>query len=103
MSPETSLKLLNEMVDALGLQAVADQTGYSKSAICHIQQGTYRGRADKVLRRVEEVFSQRAVLCPVLGEITFARCVEERNRPFAAVNPLRVRLARTCPTCGVRR
>jgi hypothetical protein len=28
--------------------------------------------------------------------------VEERNRPFAAVNPLRVRLARTCPTCGVR-
>jgi hypothetical protein len=29
--------------------------------------------------------------------------VEERNRPFAAVNPLRVRLARTCPTCGVRR
>ncbi len=99
MTVETSLKLLDEMVDKLGLQAVADRTGYSRSAICHVQRGTYKGRGEKILRRVEEVYSQRPVACPILGEISFARCVEEKHRPFAAVNPIRVSLARTCPTC----
>jgi len=87
------------MVDELGLSEVALRTGYSKSALCHVQGGTYKGRAEKVLMRIEEIFSTRPVACPVLGEITFSRCAEERCRPFAAVNPVRVKLAKTCKTC----
>jgi hypothetical protein len=100
MPVESSLNLLNEMVEKLGLTAVAEAIKYSKSAVCHVQRGTYKGKAEKVLAKVEEVFSQHPVECPVLGEILYSRCIEEKNRPFAATNPLRVRLARTCRTCG---
>jgi hypothetical protein len=96
---ESSLKLLNEMVARIGLAGVSEKIGYSKSAICHVQRGTYRGKADKVLEAARRAFDTSAVSCPALGEISFARCIEERNRPFAAVNPLRVMLARTCRTC----
>jgi len=92
--------LLNDMVKKLGLAEVAVRTGYSKSAICHVQKGTYKGKAEKVLDAVRNVFSMEPVNCPVLGEIPLSRCVEEKNRPFAATNPLRVRLARACRGCG---
>lgn len=91
--------LLNDMVEKLGLTEVASRTGYSKSAICHVQKGTYKGKAEKVLEKVRNIFSMEAVCCPILGEIPLSRCVEEKNRPFAATNPLRVRLARTCKNC----
>ena len=94
------LTLLGEMVDKLGLQAVADEIDRSKSAVCHVHRGTYKGNPEAILRAVEEKFSQRLVECPVLGEIPLNRCVEERNRPFAATNPVRVRLARMCKGCG---
>lgn len=92
--------LLEEMVVKLGLQEVADAIGRSKSAVCHVHRGTYKGNPEAILRAVEERFSQRLVECPVLGEIPLNRCVEERSRPFAATNPVRVRLARACKGCG---
>ena len=94
-----SIELLRQMVDTLGLQEVAGRIGKSKTAVCHVLRGTYKGRPDRILKLVEEKFSMDVVRCPVLGEIALSRCVEERNRPFAAVNPIRVRLARTCPRC----
>ena len=93
-------KLLQSMIDKLGLAEVAQRIGYDKTAVCHVARGTYRGKPDRILKAVEESFSQRIVECPVLGGITFARCVEERSRPFIATNPTRVALARTCPKCG---
>ena len=90
------------MVEKLGLQEVADRIGYTKSAVCHVLKGSYKGKPDKILAAVEEKYSQSPVECPVLGEIAFSRCVEERNRPFAATNPLRVQLYRMCKECGKR-
>jgi len=94
-----SKELLQQMVEKLGLQEVAQTIGYNKTAVCHVLKGNYRGKPDRILKAVEEKFSQQPVECPVLGQIPLSKCVEERNRPFAAVNPIRVRLARTCPKC----
>ncbi|HPP07199.1 MAG TPA: hypothetical protein PLW88_07485 [Syntrophorhabdaceae bacterium] len=91
--------LLQQMVEKLGLSHVADAIGYNKTAVCHVLKGTYRGKPDKILKAVENKFSQQPVECPVLGRIALARCVEERNKPFAPVNPLRVRLIKTCKSC----
>lgn len=90
------------MVKKLGLQEVSDRIGYTKSAVCHVLKGSYKGRPDRILKAVEEKFSQETVECPVLGEIALSRCVEERSRPFAATNPLRVQLYRMCKECGKR-
>jgi hypothetical protein len=90
---------LQRIVEKEGLEVVAERIGYAKSAVCHVVRGTYKGRPDRILIAAEEKYSQENVECPVLGDITLSRCVEERHRPFAAVNPIRVRLARTCPKC----
>lgn len=95
-----SRELLQQMVDKLGLQEVSRRIGYTKGAVCHVLKGSYKGNPARILKATEGKFSQQTVECPVLGEIPLSRCVEERNRPFAATNPLRVRLARTCPKCG---
>jgi hypothetical protein len=100
MTVETPLKLLSDVVAAVGLKAVAARTGYSPSAICHVQRGTYRGNGAKVLEAVRAAFDESLVPCPVLGDISYSRCIEEKNRPFAATNPLRVKLAKTCRNCG---
>jgi hypothetical protein len=87
------------MVEKLGLPEVARRIGYNKSAVCHVLKDSYKGKPDRILKAAEETFSQAIVECPVLGEIALSRCVEERGRPFAAVNPIRVSLARMCPRC----
>lgn len=97
-----SKELLQQMIEKLGLAEVAARIGYNKSAVCHVARGTYRGKSDRILKAIEEKFSQQGVECPVLGEIPLSRCVEERSRPFAATNPLRVLLARTCQKCRGR-
>jgi hypothetical protein len=94
-----SVELLQSMVEKLGLAEVADRIGVSKSAVCHVARGTYKGKPDRILAAVEEKFSQRSVECPVLGDITLATCTEKKNLPFSAANSVRVMLARTCPKC----
>ncbi len=91
---------LQRIVEKEGLQAVADRIGKSKTAVCHVVRGTYKGKPDRVLDAAEEAYSQRIIECPVKGEISYAECVENSRLPFSSVNPIRVRLARTCPRCG---
>lgn len=94
-----SADLLQQMVDKIGLQEVAGRIGYSKSAVCHVLRGTYKGKVEKILEATERSFSEETVTCPVLGNIPYHRCIEEQNRPFSAANSIRVTLARTCPKC----
>ncbi len=88
------------IVEKEGLGVVSKRLGVSPSAICHIVKGTYKARPDRILRLAEEAYSQQIIECPVLGEIALSRCIQEKNRPFAAINPTRAKLARTCPRCG---
>lgn len=97
-----SKKLLQQMVEKLGLQEVSKQIGYTKGAVCHVLKGSYKGNPGRILKATEEKFSQQTVECPVMGEIPLSRCVENRNLPFSSANPIRVILARMCPKCGQR-
>ena len=97
--PTASTALLTEMVDKLGLQEVVRQIGYKKTTVCHVLRGTYKGSPAAVIQAAEEAYSRDVVTCPILGDISLSQCVQERKRPFAAINPLRVKLARTCPVC----
>lgn len=100
MPVETLFKLFDDMVEKIGQAEVARRTGYSRSAVCCVHKRTYRGDPGKLLEAVRSAFDTSTVHCPILGDITYARCIEEKNRPFAAVNPVRVRLAKTCRVCN---
>ncbi len=47
-------------------------------------------------KAVEGALMGMTVTCPVLQEIPANRCLEIQNQPFAATNPVRVRLYHAC-------
>jgi transcriptional regulator with XRE-family HTH domain len=94
------MALLTQQVGKLGQAEVARRLGYSPSAINQVIHGNYKGDATAILTKVEEIFGKTTIICPILGEITLGKCADNRKRPFAATNPIRVRLYRACKTCG---
>lgn len=94
--------ILKKAVAAHGQAAVARATGYSDSAVSQAMHGKYRGSLDNMLARVEEVYGDGTVQCPVMGEISIQRCAAEKRKPFAATSPQRVRLYRACRQCTAR-
>lgn len=100
MTQPDRMELLRVKCAELTQAEVARRLEYSASAINQALRGNYQGDLTNLLTRVEEVFGQSTVNCPILGEITLGKCAENRKRPFAATNPTRVALFRTCPKCG---
>ena len=83
----------------------AEDIGYSPTVVNQVLKGTYTGDLKAVQAKVEGALMGAMVQCPVIGEMPRNRCVEHqaRSRSFATTNPLRVRLAKVCPTCPNRR
>lgn len=96
---QNHLELLRRQCEEMGQSAVARQLDYSASAISQILGGKYKGNLKAVLNRVEEVFGQTMIKCPLLGNISLGDCSFNRRRPFAATNPMRVKLYRECQVC----
>jgi len=92
----------------VGSQArVAAQIGYSPAVVNQVLKGVYKGDIARVQQAVEGALMGATVDCPVLGELPRNRCLENQDRPFAATNPIRVQLYRTCrescPHSDIRR
>ena len=101
MTDTDRLTLLSEAVERYGSQAkVGKIIGYSAGAISQALSDSYTASLETFLNKVEECFGKEIVSCPVLGDIPFHRCVEERRRPFSTGNPFRVRLYRECRKCA---
>lgn len=100
MTQPDRLELLRLKCKESSQAEISRLLGYSPSAINQALKGSYQGDLTNLLTRVEEIFGQSTVLCPVVGEISLGKCAEHRKRPFAATNPTRVELFRRCPKCG---
>ena len=97
-SPEWVITLANAC-DRSSQAAVARQLGVSGAMINQALRNTYTGRMDKLEQRVRGELMNERVNCPVLGDITKRRCIDEQSREYAATNALRVELRRACPRC----
>lgn len=91
--------VLAEACDQSSQAAVARRLGVSGAQINQALHNTYAGRLDRLEQRVRGTLMNECVTCPVLGEITRRRCIDEQGRPYAATNALRVELRRACKTC----
>ena len=86
-----------------GQKATARQVGYSPAVVSQVLSGTYKGNLTAVQSAVEGALMGSVVDCPVAGEIPRQRCIEHQRSEMSAANPMRVQLARVCPTCPNRR
>src|SRR5690554_461253 len=94
------LELLRAAVAEAGaMRPVATRLGCSVSAVSHLLSGSYKADPAHMAQRIEETYGHRVVDCPVLGSIPITECAKHRNAPFAATNPIRVRLWRACRVC----
>ena len=84
-----------------GQATVARAIGYTPSTISQMLSGTYPADDSAVMEKFREVYGGITVDCPVLSTISLDKCGFHRRREFAASNPVRVALFRTCPTCTV--
>jgi hypothetical protein len=81
--------------------AVARRLGLSPATVSQVLKGVYNADLTAVEQRVRGALMHETVACPVLGEIKKDKCLDHQARPqrFCAVNPLYMRLSRTCPDC----
>jgi len=94
--------LLAECCDKASQSAIARKLNVSGSMINQALKNSYAGRLDRLEQRVRGELMHETVGCPVLGEITKRRCLDEQNRPHASTNAVRVELRRACPRCPNR-
>ena len=96
------LEVLRAECERTSQAEVARRLGVSAALVNQVLRGRYRGNLERVRSLVEGAFMGRTVACPVLGEIALNECLDHQGRPFAATNPLRVRLWKACRACGRR-
>ena len=102
MTASDRMELLRRVVSETSQAAVARKIGRSAAAINQILKGTYAGNPGSILELVAAWYGTDTVECPVMGDVPLSRCIEERDRPFSATNPMRVRLFKACATCERR-
>lgn len=101
--PEWILALAEEC-DRSSQGKTAARLGIKSPAIVNqALQNKYTGRMDRLEERVRGELMNKVLACPVLGEISSRRCLDEQARPFVSSNALRLRLLRACAVCPNRR
>ncbi len=74
----------------------AKRLGVSSAMVSQVLNGVYKGNIDTLKGRVKGELMGQKVDCPVLGNISCMKCLKNRELPFAATNPQRVRLYKAC-------
>jgi hypothetical protein len=95
------IKALSEECERTSQAKAAVLIGYSPAVVNQVLKGTYKGDYSSVEESVRGALMGAMVECPVIGEMPRNRCIDNQRRTghFAATNPLRVQLYKTCPTC----
>lgn len=97
------LDILRKACAESSQSAVGKRLGLTGSTISQVLAGKYCASTDAVEERVRGVLMNKTVDCPQLGELSAKVCLDWQAKPFAATNPLRVRMFKSCKTCPLRR
>lgn len=95
--------VLAEYCDRAGQSATAKKLGRSSTIISQALSNTYPSPLTELEQRVRGELMGQKLACPVLGEITKRRCVDEQGKNAVSPrNAVRVELRRACPRCPNR-
>lgn len=81
---------------------VARKFDLSSSVISETLANKYTqkgGKTDRLEELVRGAFMGASVTCPVLGNLSRDRCLDEQKQPFRATSALRTRLFHACQKC----
>jgi len=99
------IKKLKAVVEERGLGQVARELNISKTSVSLAVSGKYGASTDKIKERVEAVYAQGGIDCPILGRVNPETCAESRDRAnkigLKAGNPENLKLYVSCLKCGL--
>ena len=102
-APPEWVIVMAEAADASSQADVGRKLGVSPAQVNQALRNTYAGRIDRLEARVRGELMNEKVGCPVLGEITKRRCLDEQRRNAGTPqNAVRVELRRACRSCANR-
>lgn len=97
-TPPEFIRILASVVEQSGSRAAAARRlGIDRASVSTLLANKYPASTEKMARTIMAWAS--LVECPVLGPITGNQCQTEREKPFIAANPSRIRLYRACRSC----
>jgi hypothetical protein len=79
-------------------RACAHRLGISAATVNLVLNGRYPSRTNRIEALVREKLLDAPRECPVLGEISADRCLDEQTSPYYP-DPIRSALSKSCPTC----
>jgi len=88
--------VLREACDCTSQKKVSQRIGYSATTVNQVLKGTYKGDLTAVQQAVCGALMNKSVVCPVMGEMPGDVCLTHQRQPFAATNPMRVKLFKAC-------
>lgn len=98
-------ELLIKKIDEKGIKQVAHELGVSTSMINLIKTNKYPN-TEKIARRIQKIYGNGGIDCPVLGHIKPEKCAEKwslaKKIGMKAGNPETLKLYRTCLNCSLR-
>lgn len=95
-------ELLKNKVDLLGRRNVESDLSISRTTLSQLLGDKYPADTKNIERKVLRAYAKSHIDCPVLGQISVARCNSESVKPFSATSPQRVKLYRSCANCPNR-
>jgi DNA-binding transcriptional regulator YdaS (Cro superfamily) len=93
------IHVLEAACKASSQAAVARDLELSPATLSQVLKGTYGASTSRIEARVRGALMAERVRCPVLGDLPMDQCQCEQGMGSRATSPLRLSLARTCPTC----
>lgn len=103
-APPEWVVALADACDESSQGAVAKRIGMSAAVVNQALRNAYKGRLDRVADRVKGELLREVVDCPVLGEISTRRCLDEQVKKLGdCTNFMARELWRACRGCTHRR
>lgn len=92
---------LAKACDGTSQNQVARQVGYSAATISYVLKNTYTGDLEKVAQAVRANVMNGVHVCPQLGEIALADCLDWQRKAeaFAPTSSRRLVMYRACRAC----
>jgi hypothetical protein len=82
--------------DQTNQSAVAKRLGVSGAMISNVLRNCYPGDMAKIEDKTRAVLMAETVICPVMGEISRKRCLDEQSKNHRGTSALRTRLYHAC-------
>lgn len=97
-TPPEFIRVLDSLVRSEGSRAAAaKKIGVSRASVSTLLAGQYPSASTD--RMEKRIMIHAVVACPLLGQLSAADCLANRQQSFSPTNPQRVALYRACRNC----